>query len=133
MTDLTSIIRTSGWCQKDSYPVHIRTEKDAYTLISSPHKVRELLVSMIAQKLSMKIIGPDCKEVYVIPCGAKFEESPSSAKAPSLSEEEEKMIEIQLLGEALIRIFRDIRSDAKLIASMIEEMTKEIKGKKHDG
>jgi hypothetical protein len=48
-----------------------------------------------------------------------------------LSEEEAKEIEIQLTGRALINVFRDVRSDAEFIASMIDEAIREIREETH--
>ena len=53
------------------------------------------------------------------------------ATEPPLSPEEEKELEIQLLGKTLINVFREIRMETESIASIIDVAIQEIGGGRH--
>ena len=132
MTDLTTRIRPSGRSGEDKYHFHLRKRMSEYPLVQTPHVVRALAAHCAALGSLMEYIDPEKQafglRVHATPYETEFETWVVPATEPSLSEEEEKMAEIQALYGAINKAFADIQNRVvsinQAIAATLEELNR---------
>jgi hypothetical protein len=133
--DLTERIPISTRASEAKYPFHFKGRTSGYALSREPHETRAISAYCSAVRPLVEYIDVTKQSFGIRVRTSAYETELEAWVLPaaesSLSEEEAKEIEIQLTGRALINVFRDVRSDAEFIASMIDEAIREIREETH--